>query len=390
MVSTKRSSCDDFHRHNTIMKTPSLPFHVGMNRAISNSTVYKCHINVPGQWMNDPTALWKHGDSYFAMFQCGDPRNTWEFGISWGCARSTDMIHWEVINTKFLSPSIVGCDEDGCFTGSIMSSSFDENSYDVFYTGVVRTGYATFDEYLMHASLSHDINASHPSIVKSKQPLLQKNTLVYTDLRDPYVFVSPDGSRCILMGARTLNGDGLVTVHKLSDSKCDSPMQVDQGKPLIQSPFDDVLPECPNIARLEGNLWVLIVSLDHIDVKNRKVLYVLGHMSDDGMSFRPLCDWRPIDSGSANVYATTISTMCKTTHPIIIPWVVDPSGTNNVLGIPRYILLNKESDTLVQQPICMPSIGFDQIVFRDGDLEEVFDKEGSVSTNRLVSKQGKL
>jgi sucrose-6-phosphate hydrolase SacC (GH32 family) len=57
----------------------------------------------------------------------------WDFGIVWGHASSTDLVHWEQL-PPVLFPTPGGRDADGCFSGCCVVDS--DGTPTILYTGV--------------------------------------------------------------------------------------------------------------------------------------------------------------------------------------------------------------------------------------------------------------
>ena len=57
----------------------------------------------------------------------------WDFGIVWGHAASTDLVHWEHLPPALL-PSPGGLDADGCFSGCAVLDT--DGTPTILYTGV--------------------------------------------------------------------------------------------------------------------------------------------------------------------------------------------------------------------------------------------------------------
>ena len=57
----------------------------------------------------------------------------WDFGIVWGHATSSDLVHWEHLPHALL-PSPGGTDADGCFSGCCVIDT--DGTPTILYTGV--------------------------------------------------------------------------------------------------------------------------------------------------------------------------------------------------------------------------------------------------------------
>ena len=66
--------------------------------------------------MNDPNGPLFCGGRYHVFYQHIPDGCEWDFGIVWGHAISSDLVHWEHLPNA-LKPSPGGLDADGCFSG---------------------------------------------------------------------------------------------------------------------------------------------------------------------------------------------------------------------------------------------------------------------------------
>ncbi|KAI8463181.1 MAG: glycosyl hydrolase [Monoraphidium minutum] len=93
------------------------------------------HLMPESGWINDPNGPLLHGDTYHMFYQHVPGSAAWEWGLCWGHAVSTDLVHWRHLPVA-LRPTPGSLDQDGCFSGS---ATLDEDGVPVIlYTGVVR------------------------------------------------------------------------------------------------------------------------------------------------------------------------------------------------------------------------------------------------------------
>ncbi|GLC44182.1 Putative beta-Fructufuranosidase [Pleodorina starrii] len=92
------------------------------------------HIAPPQGWINDPNGPLFYG-GYYHMFYQHVPGDgcTWQFGLVWAHAVSTDLVHWEHLPHAIV-PTPGGLDADGCFSGC--ATLDDHGVPTILYTGV--------------------------------------------------------------------------------------------------------------------------------------------------------------------------------------------------------------------------------------------------------------
>ncbi|CAG9951565.1 unnamed protein product [Clonostachys rosea f. rosea IK726] len=83
----------------------------------------KFHLMAPHGWMNDPCALGYNEatGTYHAGFQWNPKGYEWG-NMSWGCASSNDLLHWNVQKTPSMEPDRAH-GEEGVFTGSMLPTN---------------------------------------------------------------------------------------------------------------------------------------------------------------------------------------------------------------------------------------------------------------------------
>lgn len=92
------------------------------------------HLMPPSGWMNDPNGPLFHNGRFHLFYQQLTTGVSWNYGIIWGHATSTDLVHWE-----HLPPAIVptpgGLDANGCFSGCCVKDASTGLPV-ILYTGV--------------------------------------------------------------------------------------------------------------------------------------------------------------------------------------------------------------------------------------------------------------
>ncbi len=89
------------------------------------------HLMPPANWMNDPNGLIQYNGVYHVFYQHNPYGPLWG-NMSWGHARSTDLVHWEHLPLA-ITPDPGGPDADGCYSGAIV---VHEGVPTMVYTGV--------------------------------------------------------------------------------------------------------------------------------------------------------------------------------------------------------------------------------------------------------------
>ncbi|KAK9810230.1 hypothetical protein WJX72_007025 [[Myrmecia] bisecta] len=91
------------------------------------------HVSPRSGWINDPNAPIYAGGKYHLFYQHIINGCEWDFGIVWGHAVSTDLVHWEHLPPA-LMPTPGGADADGCFSGCCAVDH--DGTPTILYTGV--------------------------------------------------------------------------------------------------------------------------------------------------------------------------------------------------------------------------------------------------------------
>lgn len=89
------------------------------------------HLMPERNWMNDPNGLIQWNGVYHAFYQYNPYGALWG-NMSWGHARSTDLIHWEQLPLAIVQDPD-GADADGCFSGAMV---VHDGVPTMVYTGV--------------------------------------------------------------------------------------------------------------------------------------------------------------------------------------------------------------------------------------------------------------
>ncbi len=202
------------------------------------------HFRPPRNWMNDPNGLSQFNGEYHLFFQYNPYGNRLN-NISWGHAKSPDMIHWEILPLA-LQPG-EKYDRFGTWSGCVV---IHEGTAHALYTGV-----STRVCYPQHQCLatSRDMITwrKHPqAIIPAPPPGMH-----IMDFRDPYVW--RHGDRWLMAIAAGYSGNGAVLLYSADDlAKWRYEGILHQGR---NREYGRVW-ECPSFFAID-NRWYLVISL---------------------------------------------------------------------------------------------------------------------------------
>ncbi|DBA96005.1 TPA: hypothetical protein ACH3X1_001510 [Trebouxia sp. C0004] len=91
------------------------------------------HVMPRHGWINDPNGPVFYEGKYHVFYQHIINGCEWDFGIVWGHAASSDLVHWEHMPPALL-PTPGGADADGCFSGCCIVD--EDGTPIILYTGV--------------------------------------------------------------------------------------------------------------------------------------------------------------------------------------------------------------------------------------------------------------
>ncbi|KAL3140314.1 hypothetical protein ABBQ38_004579 [Trebouxia sp. C0009 RCD-2024] len=91
------------------------------------------HVMPRHGWINDPNGPVYYEGKYHVFYQHIINGCEWDFGIVWGHAASSDLVHWEHMPPALL-PTPGGADADGCFSGCCIVD--EDGTPIILYTGV--------------------------------------------------------------------------------------------------------------------------------------------------------------------------------------------------------------------------------------------------------------
>ena len=213
------------------------------------------HFTPKNNWINDPNGLIFHGGYYHLFFQHNPQENNWGH-MSWGHAKSKDLINWEE-----LPVAIPEQPDHAIFSGSAV---FDEanNRLVAFYTGHKESNQSQYVAFSYDGGLTWSGN----------QKVLD---LEMADFRDPKVFKYQN--RWIMSVAKSkelkisfFESTDLINWNFLSD---------------FHSPEVGEIYECPDLFELNDK-WILLISTNPGGVAGGSGMhYLIGNF--DGRVFTP-------------------------------------------------------------------------------------------------------
>ncbi len=279
------------------------------------------HSIAPAYWMSDPNGpIYYNG--YYHLFYQHNPYGAEWGNMSWGHARSRDLVHWEYLPVA-LTPEPGTYDKDGVFSGCCV---INNGLPTILYTGVWPEV-----QCLAHSRdgmLSWEKNSGNPVI--DAPP---RNDL--SAFRDPFIWREADIWNMVI-GSGIRSEEGTVLLYQSDDLLnwkyihrfCDGP-----GK----------ISECPNFQRFE-NGDLVIVSPENV------VQYSIGKYHNN--SFYPGV-WKVLNLGTdKDFYAP--NTMCTPNGRVLMWGWIQVKGSegypwNGALSLPRELNIDKDG-YLLQSP----------------------------------------
>lgn len=212
------------------------------------------HFTAPSQWLNDPHGLCWAGGEYHLFYQHNPAGKVWSAAIVWGHATSVDLVRWRHAPVA-LRPEPV---ERGCWTGAVL---VEDDRPTILYTSVAgqdwdigRIAAARPDSRLRHWASER---SPEPDIVIEAPP----ESLGAVVFRDPCLVRTDDGW-AMVVGVGVSDGTGLAVQWVSTDARqwvydgvvCSRPSDA-------EGVWTGTMWECPQLFRLEGDTWALVVSV---------------------------------------------------------------------------------------------------------------------------------
>lgn len=210
------------------------------------------HFTPERGWLNDPNGLIKYKDTYHMFFQYNPCGTEWG-NMHWGHAVSSDLLHWQELDTA-LAPDEMGT----MFSGSAFEDKNNvtglkagkENSILLYYTAAGNTSLLSKNQPFTQC-LAYSTDGGKSFIKYDKNPVLCH---IEGENRDPKVVFVPEISKYLMALYLAGNRYLLLTSDNL----------IDWEKLLEISIINDA--ECPDIFsfRFENkNHWVIMGASDN-------------------------------------------------------------------------------------------------------------------------------
>ena len=308
------------------------------------------HFSPPSNWLSDPNGLVWHAGSWHLYYQHNPHGEDWG-RMSWGHARSVDLVEWEP-----LEPAMLDTAEHFIFSGCAVAddqgrAGFGRDAIIALFTAASRNAALQ----AQHLAVSHDDGASF--VDHGGNPVLD---LGMADFRDPNIFWHEPTRRWIMVVARS--AEHFASLYGSADLRgweflsdigpWDAPGQVWECPMLIELPVEES----------SARRWLFKVDALH-GGPGSGALGLSG--SFDGRVFTPdthggQADWQPVDSGS-DFYAAVPwhDPRDAAGRPAWIGWTgnhayqgsLPRQGWRGAMSMPRRLSFRREGDRyrLVQQ-----------------------------------------
>lgn len=242
------------------------------------------HFTAPRGWLNDPNGLIHH-KGYWHLFYQHNPHGTEWGNMTWGHARSRDLVTWE-----HLPHALEPYGEGTIYSGSAIC---DEHGVAGMGRGALLLFY-TFAGKPYDQRLAASTDGGKTFVQHAWNPVLPN---IEGENRDPRVFWHEESKHwCMALYVRRGESDGIefYTSHKLTDWSFAS---------RIEGFY-----ECPECFELDGT-WVLF---------GADGSYVLGHF--DGKTFFPESERLRLDQGM-HFYAAQTFSAAPEGRRVLVAWM---------------------------------------------------------------------
>lgn len=316
-------------------------------------------------WMNDPNGLIQYEGVYHMFYQHNPQGPLWG-NMSWGHARSIDLVHWEHLPIA-LQPDADGADSDGCYSGVMV---VHDGIPTIVYTGVrgadqlcclampVDDELMTWQKY-PHNPVIHSTPAGVPATIFRDHTLWR------------------DGDSWLMgVGAGVEAQGGAVLLYRSSDLReweYLHPLAIEQaelndGQELISTGW-----ECPDFFFIDSEPVLLACEWDFDPISSA---WWRGHMRNDRFH---ATSKRFTDHGDALYAPQTFQS--ENGRRLLIGWLRElrsdedqmEAGWSGVMSLPREVRLTG-SDSIAFQPAA-------EVRNLRGDQKDIRVRQGTVLTS---------
>eukprot|EP01025_Chloroclados_australasicus_P025828 TRINITY_DN2571_c1_g1_i3.p1 TRINITY_DN2571_c1_g1~~TRINITY_DN2571_c1_g1_i3.p1 ORF type:complete len:652 (-),score=57.74 TRINITY_DN2571_c1_g1_i3:3174-5072(-) len=345
----------------------------------SNRPIF--HVMPAKGWLNDPNGLYYRDGVYHTFYQYNPVNNSWDWGISWGHAVSTDLIHWTNLKPA-IKPSRNGADCNGCWSGCMTTN--EDGQPMIVYTGTTRDNSECyipqaqqnwdyndkigFRETIMYALPNLWVNSPNLDSWGKRDILIQGPPQgdLLQGWRDPFVYQrGVDGKEWVLlvgtgrMTPEEPNMGGGIMVY--SSSSFFEKWQM-RGFMFQGSPEEGLMWECPwmveitpqvgksestHILGVGASIW----EYSHPGVLDNPVLYYMGKFNESTWKFEKTSGPHFLDIGQTFYAANRM---------------IDDNGRVLIWGWLRECMVYNRQPVCDQQDYA-GSLGIPRQVFVDGD-----------------------
>jgi sucrose-6-phosphate hydrolase SacC (GH32 family) len=319
-------------------------------------------------WMNDPNGLVYHDGIYELFYQANPNGVEWD-DMTWGHARSTDLIHWEEM-TPALFPDENGMMYSGCGLKNDREE-LDLPAYALLFPYTAAKFRDGFDDPEFTIRLAYSIDGGK-TLIKKEGKLLDE---VAPDNRDPKVFWHEESKAYILVLWIEKNDFGIWRSEDMTYFSLVQRITLEGG---FECPDLFELPVMGDDGNICGKKWVFWTADGS---------YFVGNF--DGYKFIPTQEKRFAYWITRVPYAAQTWSGDPKGRVLQIPWLRTKcvaDQTTGAMGVPRKLTLKEVGDSFIlkhelpeeiygaTQPISELKAGESSYISGDGALFMRLDK----------------
>lgn len=310
------------------------------------------HLTPDTGWLNDPNGLCQKDGIYHIYYQY-DPFDCAGELKLWGHYTTENFVEYHACEPVLFPDS--EADRHGVYSGSAF---IEDGQIHFFYTGNVKYFDRSDYDYVTKGRGSNTIHVSGSDGFHFSEKEVLMTTEDYPDdmschVRDPKI-LKRGGAYYMVLGARDLDGRGLVLLYRSSDLK-----RWEYYNRIVPDVPFGYMWECPDLFELDGHLLLLCcpqgvkpADVDYQNVHQCVVMELDYDFEKNEYRLQPVKDVRQMDRG-CDFYAP--QTFCdESGRRILIGW----------MGIPDAAYTNPTVENGWQHALTLPR----QLHFRDGRL----------------------